>query len=106
MEIGGTDVIIPHRRLPKETVEEAALEVIRGYWPNLTVERAERPLDYQIDVFVYENEAAERSWNAEGGTDANAGNMIYLILGADELTLVHDYNDEIAEAVSTKVKGL
>lgn len=96
--IGGTDHVIPTPLGPDAL--RLALRVILSHWPDAIVEDAntsalipclsEPPSDLPTELFVYQDEAALRSWDDLGLDPSNAHTMIHLLQSDESLTLVVD----------------
>ena len=97
MEIGGDDVLIENN-MPFDRAEAVALDAIRSFWPDLTVEH-DSSLGMR-EIFVYENQAAQDGWDRYG---LNEEKMIYLIFQEGLTTVVHEDDEPIVEAIR---KGL
>jgi hypothetical protein len=94
--IGGDDIIVEGPTQPRDV--DLVLGALLDEWPSGVVEtdhgqwslEAAATLQWSVphELFVYENVAACKSWEAFGRTDDNADQMIYLIVLDSSMTFV------------------
>ncbi|HLN31908.1 MAG TPA: hypothetical protein VK395_29525 [Gemmataceae bacterium] len=131
--IGGVDVVLWVRDDIPAT--DVIFRCVRHHWPKLVFQDAEEdsmpysaqssqwlPRPAGPEFFIYRDEEAARSWDAQGATPDNANTMLYVILGKrrqaktglKSLTLVcgdltgdmRRIVDEIAASFRDSVEGL
>jgi len=102
--IGGTDIVIPAKGDPEAL--DASVRMILEYWPQARFENAltaekynhyeELPFGRLSELFVYPDALAEKAWD-QGDANAPVNSMLYLILSADNMTVVLDdpYTNEM-----------
>lgn len=98
--IGGHDIFAPGRVFPEDI--DVLLRAFRVIWPSGVVESGDGEFVLSIadalrrswpipsELFIYESDAAYKSWTASGLTDENADAMISVTLEDDGIAFVVD----------------
>ncbi|HZK79430.1 MAG TPA: hypothetical protein VFC46_00145 [Humisphaera sp.] len=89
--IGGTDVVLEIGAGVRAA--DAILRAVRRHWPRCVYQNADDesapftpfegdwpPQDVDREFFVYKDEEAARSWDADGATPENDNTMLYVIV--------------------------
>jgi hypothetical protein len=98
--IGGVDVVIPSRAIPRQAVI-LSLRLIRRYWPEAVIEDVRTgqrsPLKMNAlfpetgeDLFVYTNEGIARRWDQVGAEPELANTMVHILARESGITFVVD----------------
>ena len=106
MEIHGSDTII---KSTTPIADNLIRIIIQDHWPKMVYEIDER--DDVVDMFVYKDEEAKKSWDEEGWTKENDTNMIYVILEAKGTQInitIDDYgkNKHIVEDIVQFIRNI
>lgn len=107
MEIRGYDI---EMKGPAPTWAELQAFFLK-LWPEAQVQSADdeslvpigKALPPGNEFFVFQNTAAARAWDEEGGTDQNQETMVHVILGAT--FVVGSADSEMGKAVASLVEN-
>jgi len=95
--IGGNDIVFSKQTGPTDRI--LIVQAFRKIWPNLVVQDGAAHGSVAFDdalgivasadeFFVYRDEASFKSWSEHGALPQNDDQMIHVMVGAEEITLV------------------
>jgi len=101
MEIGGIDIIVPFACNINDIIS-----VVAKYWPNYVLE------DCEEDYFLYKSQEAKDAWdydypvdNYDYPVDEYCNEMIYVLFGVNQTTLVIESLEGDVKAIVEEIHG-
>jgi hypothetical protein len=106
--IGGEDILIPLPDASPSVAMSAAVRYVLDRWPDAVMQDgdtarrfasfAAMDFGHLREVFVYHDEQAFQSWDRLGADATNANQMIHLLAGDGQFTIVVDSLEDVSSA--------
>ena len=95
MDIHGDDINIPNLDTPWEMMPDVPKSAADKMWPHWRmVFYSDLPIPGLYEWFIYRNEEARASWDRLGWDETNKSDMIHVLHGGEEVTVVVEDRDE------------